>query len=270
YRIILSETMDDATYSDCRSMTDLIKLDDDVDESTNKHNNNNKSPEETGKEQEESSIDLPSESATNQDNSKIGSETDLAILTSWDALPWPPLERICHFLFNPYDGTNLANLAKVSVHYNNGVIKYMNGTSNRPGIDRLRFVNYGILLSVTIGIDYSTIPLFGLYKLDNGFRKNFGGVNSPQFDVVLRGTEDPIFKQAVSVLSTSIKVLKLWSLPHSHLTLIKELSSPRPSTDSRSLSWSWTTLPFPSSSPSLLMRRKSISDWQTVGLVSLI
>ncbi|GMR34750.1 hypothetical protein PMAYCL1PPCAC_04945, partial [Pristionchus mayeri] len=41
---------------------------------------------------------------------EIGITTDPR---SWDSIPVPPLERICHHLYNSKDGTDLANLAKV-------------------------------------------------------------------------------------------------------------------------------------------------------------
>ncbi|GMR55301.1 hypothetical protein PMAYCL1PPCAC_25496, partial [Pristionchus mayeri] len=53
--------------------------------------------------------------------------------------PMLALERICHHLYNPFDGKDLANLSKVSHHYNNVVMKFMGEPNNRPGIKKVQF-----------------------------------------------------------------------------------------------------------------------------------
>ncbi|GMR33282.1 hypothetical protein PMAYCL1PPCAC_03477 [Pristionchus mayeri] len=89
---------------------------------------------------------------------------------SWDAIPWPPLERICHYLFNPYDGTDLANLAKVSAHYNNGVMKFMNGRNIRPGIRSVTFVydpdSEMDVVRVSIVLVHAYLPFYDLNELN--------------------------------------------------------------------------------------------------------
>ncbi|GMR33283.1 hypothetical protein PMAYCL1PPCAC_03478 [Pristionchus mayeri] len=140
---------------------------------------------------------------------------------SWDALPWPPLERICHYLFNTYDGTDLSNLAKVSDHYNNGVMKFMCGPNHLPGIRSVRFANYGVGVKVSIRLFRSNLSFYLLDNLDEKRLKRSN--SSTNLEVVLRGSKDPIIEKVIILLSTSIKDVDLWRLSSQQLSMCEQL-----------------------------------------------
>ncbi|GMR55297.1 hypothetical protein PMAYCL1PPCAC_25493, partial [Pristionchus mayeri] len=84
----------------------------------------------------------------------------------WDAIPVLPLERICHFLYNPNDGTDLSNLAKVSRHYYYVVMNFMRRPNSRPGIEKVLIMENRDDLVVEMTLFRSNFPVYGLASLD--------------------------------------------------------------------------------------------------------
>ncbi|GMR55293.1 hypothetical protein PMAYCL1PPCAC_25489, partial [Pristionchus mayeri] len=144
---------------------------------------------------------------------------------SWDSILRRPLERICHFLFNAYDGTDVANLAKVSHLYNNVVMKFMRGPKNRPGIDRMSVRRWGDELLVRISLFPSNLPFYNLATLDKGRFRRMRDNGSPDLVVEMNGAEDPILEKVISLLSTSISSVLIASsdLSSSHLSMCDQL-----------------------------------------------
>ncbi|GMR55294.1 hypothetical protein PMAYCL1PPCAC_25488, partial [Pristionchus mayeri] len=122
---------------------------------------------------------------------------------SWDSILRRPLERICHFLFNAYDGTDVANLAKVSRHYKKkGVMKFMSEPKNRPGIDRLGVRRNRNDLVVDMTLFRSNLPFYGLASLDKKrFRQLRTFTCPPMLRVTLSGPQDSIIEKKPSLLN---------------------------------------------------------------------
>ncbi|GMR55298.1 hypothetical protein PMAYCL1PPCAC_25492, partial [Pristionchus mayeri] len=115
---------------------------------------------------------------------------------SWDTIPVPPLERICHFLYNQNNGTDLANLAKVPRHYYHIVMKFIRGPSNRPGIDKVLIMKNRGGLEMEMTIYRSNLPFYSLASLDKKrFRLLSTFICLPMLVVSLSGPQDSIIEK---------------------------------------------------------------------------
>ncbi|GMR55395.1 hypothetical protein PMAYCL1PPCAC_25590, partial [Pristionchus mayeri] len=126
---------------------------------------------------------------------------------SWVSIPWLPLERICHHLSNGNADRNLANLAMVSPHYYNGVMKYLRGQNIRPKIKEVRFERFLDGVMVTIVLFPSFFPFYDLTNLDK--RRTTTNNSSYALQVKLSGAKDPVFEKVISLLSTEISIVKI-------------------------------------------------------------
>ncbi|GMR55299.1 hypothetical protein PMAYCL1PPCAC_25494, partial [Pristionchus mayeri] len=88
---------------------------------------------------------------------------------------------------------NLANLAKVSHHYYNGVMKFMMGANNRPGIKKVETDYFRDDLIVKMTLFPSNFPFYGSASLDKSrFYRMMSTNSSPSLLMMLYGPEDPI------------------------------------------------------------------------------
>ncbi|GMR57275.1 hypothetical protein PMAYCL1PPCAC_27470, partial [Pristionchus mayeri] len=144
---------------------------------------------------------------TLMDTQKTECHIDLPETPSWESLAWPAVDRICLHLFNREDCGDLANLAKVSTHYHDGVYNFMK--KNRPGVYMVDLQSIDSALVVYIGLYPSKLPFYGLTTLDRGrFERNSSSL-LPCLRVKLNDTEDPIIDQVSSLLCSSIKDVEI-------------------------------------------------------------
>ncbi|GMR57235.1 hypothetical protein PMAYCL1PPCAC_27430, partial [Pristionchus mayeri] len=128
----------------------------------------------------------------------------LTIFSSWESIPWPALKRVCFHLLNKEDCTDLAHLAQVSTHFYSGVNDFMKRAENRPAIHNVLMQESGGT-KIRINLIESNLPFHGLANLDWGrFERSYRS-NGPALVVTLEGPQVPIWNQATTLLSSSIK-----------------------------------------------------------------
>ncbi|GMR52189.1 hypothetical protein PMAYCL1PPCAC_22383, partial [Pristionchus mayeri] len=139
----------------------------------------------------------------NLDSPKKNSEASLTESMSWESLPWPASKRI-FFHLQTEECIDLANLAKVSTHYNIGVNEVMMRAGNRPGLKYVVVTKSNGYISMEFHLYRTNIPFYGLSNVDSGRFKRFGDSDSPRLQVTLKDSDDSIKEQVTSMLSTSI------------------------------------------------------------------
>ncbi|GMR31451.1 hypothetical protein PMAYCL1PPCAC_01646, partial [Pristionchus mayeri] len=98
----------------------------------------------------------------------------------WESLPWPAFDRLCYYLRNDEDCTDMDHLAQVSNHYHAGVTEFMAKEKNRPGLRRVE-INKTVdrVLIVDIHLYPSNLLFYGLSNLDKGIFERHGSSLDP-------------------------------------------------------------------------------------------
>ncbi|GMR57035.1 hypothetical protein PMAYCL1PPCAC_27230, partial [Pristionchus mayeri] len=137
----------------------------------------------------------------------IDRSSDLLEYPSWESLPWPALNRTLSFLHTNKECFDLANLSKVSTHFNNAVKEFMRSARNRPGLECVALYITKEGLMVQMYLYRSNLPFYGLGALDwSRFKRSIRNYSPTcMMEVELRGADDPAVSQLHGLLSAPIE-----------------------------------------------------------------
>ncbi|GMR30625.1 hypothetical protein PMAYCL1PPCAC_00820, partial [Pristionchus mayeri] len=131
----------------------------------------------------------------------------LSLFSSWESLPWSALNRTLSFLHTNKECIDLANLSKVSTHFNYVVKEFMGYARNRPGLKRIDLSRFQDGLMLQVCLFPANIPFYDLTTLDwSRFKRSILSYSKTcALEVELRGADDLALKQVQGLLSAPVQ-----------------------------------------------------------------